>query len=55
MLLRWRACVVVKADIQWLRLISSNGSGGYNESVYKNKHFFFRANNCNANERNISK
>lgn len=42
--------LVFKADIQWLRLISSNGFGGWNQNVYESKHFSFRANNLNLNE-----
>jgi hypothetical protein len=39
-----------KADVQWLTLISSNGFGGWNQNVYKSKHFPFRENNLNSNE-----
>lgn len=39
-----------KADVQWLRLIFSNGFGGWNQTGYKSKHFPFRANNLNSNE-----
>lgn len=39
-----------KADVQRLRLIFSNGFGGWNQTVYKSKHFPFRANNLNSNE-----
>lgn len=39
-----------QADVPWLRLISSNGFGGWNQNVYKSKHFPFRANDLNSNE-----
>lgn len=39
-----------KADVQWFRLIFSNGFGGWNQNVYKSKHFPCRANNLNSNE-----
>lgn len=39
-----------KADVQWLRLISSNGFGGWNQNVCKSKRFSFWANNLNLNE-----
>lgn len=39
-----------QADVRWLRLIFSNGFGGWNQSVYKSKHFPFRANNLHSNE-----
>lgn len=31
------------ADVQWFRLISSNGFRGWNQNVYKSKHFPFGA------------